>query len=264
MIYTVRRFSFTGRLKSGLKSAWTGTKIGAVAAPGNVILALCGKKKAALIMTGIGAGVGAGIGFYYGWKGQKEKDEYQKKLKNDPRFRRAEKEKLEKYIKDLLKTSPYPYEHGWLDPEDYKRSKLPYRPDFYEYLAKYNKFCKKYYKEWVEAWKNLDTVEEIDEEFDIVFPTPYLDDPDSTGSSSNWYIAANGLNPSDHYWIAWDEKLGEYNNNLGSGRGTGKTLLEASKNFTSQWIVDEKKIEDPKLKEVAKIHNKIIREFLKL
>lgn len=249
------------RLRSAGKGAWTGAKVGALITPGNIILMLCGKKKAALIMTAIGAGVGSLIGFYNGWTGQKNIEEYRDKLKNDPEFRKQKKSELEEYIKDLLKTSPYPSDHLWKIPKDYKKSELPYRPDFYKYLDLYNKFCKKYYTKWIEAWKVLDFKEEIDAEFDIVFPTPYLDE---SSRPEEGYVAANGFAPSDHYYILWDEESGEYNDDLGSGRATGKTLLEACQKFASQWVVDERKIKDPKILEVAKIHNVIIKEFLKL
>ena len=256
MIYTIRRFSFTDKLKAGLKSAWTGAKVGAIVTPGNVILALCGKKKAALIMTGIGAGIGAGIGFYYGWKGQRDREEYKEKLKTDPEFKKKEKTKLMEFIqKSLREKNNY---------TEIRESKLPLRPDFYRYQKLYSKFRQRYYDEWTKAWENLDSLHEIDTEFDIVFPMPCPEEYYEKTDYSDGFVVANYDSPSDHFWIMWDPKKGEYNNDLGSGRGTGKTLLEASKNFAAQWIVDEKKIEDPKIREVAKIHNKIIREFLKL
>ena len=263
MIYTIKRFSdtpknfsFTSKLKAGLKSAWTGANIGAIATPGNIILALCGKKKASLIMTGIGAGIGAGIGFYYGWKGQKELEEYNNKIETDPKFKKEERDKLDKYIKNALgKKYNYPI---------IKNPKLPVKPDFYKYYNLYAEFREKYYNRWVKAWDNLDSIRKIDIDFSIVFPTPSNEDYLGKMDLSDGPIMANYDSPSDHYWILWDPKKKEYNNDLGSGRGTGKTLLEASQNFAAQWIVEERKIKDPKILKVAKIHNNIIREFLKL
>lgn len=259
MEYKIKRFSFTSRLKAGLKGAWTGIGAGAILTPGNVILALCGKKKASLIMTGIGAGIGAGIGFYYGWRGQKNIEEYQEKLNTDPKFREKKKKELQDYIKSSLNKK-----YDYRSKKDLRNSGLPLRPDFYKYYDQYSRFREKYYDEWVKAWENLNASEEIDIEFDIVFPTPcpeeYYKDTDYTDG----FVVANFDSPSDHYWIMWDSEKEEYNNDLGSGRGTGKTLLEASQNFASQWIVDEKKIQDPGILEVAKIHNRIIKEFLKL
>lgn len=205
------------------------------------------KKKASLILTAIGSGIGAGIGFYLGWKDQKELED------KDPK---EQKRELEEYIrKSLGEKNNY---------AELEESKLPLRSDFYRYTNLYSRFRQKYYDEWVKAWGNLKSPKEIDADFDIVFPMPCPEDHHKDTDYSEGFVVANFNSPSDHYWIMWDSKKNEYNNDLGSGRGTGKTLLEASQNFAAQWIVDEGKIKDQRILEVAKTHNKIIREFLKL
>lgn len=262
MIYSVQRlYSFFDRLKSGAKKSLKGIKLGALLVPGNIILALCGKSKASLIVTGIGAGIGAGIGFYLGWNDQKNIEEHDE-LKKDPKFQKKEKSELKHYIKDLIsKESDYPS-------INYLKSNNipPLRPDFYRYHELYSRFRKKFYRDWTEAWKDLGSMDDIDYEFDIVFPMPYpdIDSENEDSYEEDGYVAANYYSPSDHYWIFWNPKKKEYSNDAGSGKGRGKTLLEASQNFAAQWIEDENKIADPSKKEVAKKHNKIINEFLKL
>ena len=208
-------------------------------------------------MTAIGSGIGAGIGFYLGWKGQKDLEEYESKMKNNPEFRKEKKNELRNYIQKCLKEKDY-------YPDESRYHNLPVGPDVYKYWNLYDKFRQKYYDEWTKAWEDLRSPWEIDAVFDIVFPQPCPEEYYKGTDYSEGFVVANYDSQSDHYWIMWDPKKQEYNNDLGSGRGTGKTLLEASQNFASQWIVDEGKIKEPGILKVAKIHNKIIREFLKL
>ena len=77
-----REFSrFTSGLKQAGKSAWTGAKIGAVLAPGNLIALGFGKKKLALGLTAGGALVGAGIGASIGYKDGAREYEFKEKMK---------------------------------------------------------------------------------------------------------------------------------------------------------------------------------------
>ena len=276
-IYKVKRFSFWGKTKAGLKGFGKGAKYGALAgsvlAPGNLTLALLGKKKAAALVTVAGAGLGAGIGGYLGAKESINSYNYEERLKNDPEFRAKveteNKKELEEYIKYCLEWSPD-------DPSVTKKYlkkfekefNVSFKNDLYSYVDFYNKFYKKNFKKWHNVLYNLKSrYDYFVEDFDSIFPAPSINKytykyrVDEYLEEDNNCCLICGGDSSDHYFLYYhfDEKY--YDFPLGFGYDSEK-ISECIGKFTKQWKTDLNKIKKPEILEVAKVHNQIIDEFL--
>lgn len=283
-IYKVKRFSFWGKTKAGLKGFGKGAKYGAIAGavlvPGNVTLALLGKKKAAAITTAVGAGLGAGVGGYIGAKDSIDRYNYNEKLEKDPKFREKElkkkKEEVNNFINEKLKNQEATIDSNKTIKDLKKVEKensISFKSDLYNYIKFYEKFSKKNYSRWYKAAENLLDLYNFDKDFSYIFPNPdfsiQYDDfkveefLQSVKDEIPVFMVAGDISNSDHSFLYYHFYNETYGFDLGFGKDS-KNISEVLINFSKNWKEDINKIDKNNLGllEMTKIHNQIIDEFI--
>lgn len=284
-IYKVKRFSFWGKTKAGLKGFGKGAKYGAIAGavlvPGNVTLALLGKKKAAAITTAVGAGLGAGIGGYIGAKDSIDRYNYNEKLEKDPEFREKELKKKKEEVNDFIKTSLNSAEqliNSSNTINDLKKIEKDYsisfNSDLFSYVKFYEKFCNKNYKKWYNSCKDLIDFYKFDINFSYIFPNPdfsikYDDyrliefEQSIKDGIDRVFMVAGNISNSDHSFLYYHFDDNTYSFDLGSGFDSN-SISKTISNFTKRWKVDLNKVDRnvEGLYKMTSAHNQIIDEFL--
>jgi hypothetical protein len=281
-VYKIKRFSFLGKTKAGLKGLGNGVKYGAVTgsvlfAPVTATMAMMGKKKAAGINAAIGASLGAGIGGYIGMKDGIEVYNYQEKLKNDPEFRASIESKRRKELNEFIET-----ELEW-SPEDSmitkkylkkfeKEFNVSFKDDLYSYVDFYRKFYNKNFKKWYSTASNLSSMYDFDESFYVVFPSPTFNEKSykyckndylSSPEFDKYCMVCGDIGNSDHSWLYYhfDKNKPYYSFPLGYGFNSSK-ISKCLGDYSKQWKSNLMEIKDSNLLEVARIHNQIIDEFV--
>ena len=284
--YKVKRFSFWEKTKAGLKGFGKGAKYGALAGavlvPGNVTLALLGKKKAAAITTAVGAGVGASIGGYLGAKESIDSYNYHERLKNDPEFRSQEEAKKKRVVDDFIKSELNNSEISINSNDTINNLKkiekdysVSFKSDLFAYIKFYEKFYKKNYRKWYESCRNLSNIYDFDIHFSYVFPNPefsfkyqkYKLEELVQSIKEEFdplFMVGGDIDNSDHSYLYYHFNDSTYSFNLGFGydsKSISKTISDFSKNWKENINEIDKK-DDPGLLEMVKVHNQIIDEFI--
>ena len=274
-IYKVKRFSFWGKTKAGLKGFGKGAKYGAIAGavlvPGNVTALLLGKPKTSAVLTGIGAGIGAGIGGFY--NAGKAIDSY--KYDNDPEYKaKIDKENSDRLLKIIesrtktrLSLNSTQIINSLKDFEE--EHSVEFNPDLFSYIKFYEKFLIKNYKKWYESYKDLigTSISITIEEFTRIFPNPdfgkdfeykvdeFLESYTIGFDAPYFNVASDNISYRDSSSFYYHFDSEKYNNSL------DEYSSKSISNTISRFVKDYEKIvnEDGGF---TKIHNQIIDEFL--
>ncbi len=278
-IYKIKRFSTWGKTKAGLKGFGKGAKYGAIAGaalvPGNVTALLLGKPKTAAIITGIGAGLGAVAGGCFG--ASQAIDSY--KYENDPEYRAKIDAKRKDNILKLIETRtrlPLAFNssqtiNALKDFE--KKYSVSFNPDLFSYIKFYEKFLKKNYKRWYEAYKDLANSNPsfIMYDFTKVFPNPdfkfdstfsyrieeFLESKELGFVEGPYFnVAADTISYSDHsaLYYLFDSNTYSF---LSDGSYDSKSI---SKTLSKSVEIDKEFINE----EISSIiHNQIIDEYIR-
>ena len=274
MIYKVKRFSFWGKTKAGLKGFGKGAKYGAIAgaalAPGNVAALLLGKPKTSAIITGIGAGLGGIAGGIY--NAGKAIDSY--KYDNDPEYKaKIDKENsdvllkvIDSRTKTLLSLDSNRIINSLKSLEE--EYSVQFNSDLFSYIKFYEKFSKKNWKKWYESYKDLiGTSANITiREFTNIFPNPDF------GKDFKWKVDEF----LESYTIGFDAPYFNVATDNISHRGSSALYYYfdskkysfidsySSKSISdtiSKFIKDYRRLLNEE-SELTKIHNQIIDEFI--
>ncbi len=278
MIYKIKRFSFWGKTKAGLKGFGKGAKYGAMAGaaliPGNVTALLLGKPKTAAIITGVGAGLGGIAGGIY--NASKSIDDY--RYQNDSDYKakidKENKDNISKIIESRIK-SPIIFNsiqviNSLKDFEE--KYSVQFNTDLFSYIKFYEKFLKKNYKRWYEAYNKLigNQGSIIIDDFTKIFPNPVFKFDNTFGYKINEFLESStiGFWDAPYFNVATDTisyrdrsalyySFSSKNYSFIVGNGYDSNSISET---LSRFVKDIKRLINEEIS--SKIHNQIIDEFL--